>query len=123
MKISFQGKFAKILGMEVLDVPWESCQQNMFFQAGAHFVLRGKNAGNFELLSYFEVTCYGRVSSGWGYYTLLKFVRHLLFTQLQIPRVMLGRMVGTVSKHERIPKWMCVSEEVYQGLVVSFTID
>ena len=80
-------------------------------KAGVHFVLRGKNAGNFELLTYFEVTCYGRVSSGWGYYTLLKFVRHLLFTQLQIPRVMLGRMVGIVSKHERIPKWMCVSEK------------
>ena len=36
---------------------------------------------------------------------------------------MLGRMVGIVLKHERIPKWMCVSEKVNQGLVVSFTID
>ena len=46
-----------------------------------------------------------------------------MFTQLQIPRIMLGRMVSIVSKHERIPKWMCVSEKVDQGLVVSFTID
>ena len=36
---------------------------------------------------------------------------------------MLGRMVSIVSKHERIPKWMCVSEKVDQGLVVSFIID
>ena len=84
-----------------------------------HFVLRRKNARTG--LTYFEVACYGRVSSGWGYYTSLKFVRHLLFTQLQIPRVMLGRMVSVVSKHEGIPKWMCVSEKVDQGLVVSFT--
>ena len=52
-----------------------------------------------------------------------KFLRHLLFTQLQIPRVMLSRMVSIVSKHERIPKWMCLSEKVDQGLVVCFTID
>ena len=36
---------------------------------------------------------------------------------------MLERMVSIVSKHERIPKWMCVSKKVDQGLVVSFTID
>ena len=82
----------------------------------------GKNAGNFELLSLISKS-HARVSSGWVYYTLLKLVRHLLFTQLQIPRVMLGRMISIVSKHERIPKWMCVSEKVDQGLVVSFTID
>ena len=36
---------------------------------------------------------------------------------------MLGRMVSIVSKHGRIPKWMCVSEKVDQGLVVSFAFD
>ena len=70
-------------------------------------------------LTYFEVTCSGRVSSGWGHYTLLKFLRHLLFTQLQIPKVMLGRMVSIVSEHERIQEWMYFCEKVDQ----SFTID
>ena len=80
--------------------------------------------GQFRLgLTYFEVTCSGRVSSGWGYCTLLTFLRHLLFTQLQFPRVMQGIMVSIVSKHERIPEWMCFSEKVSQPLVVSFTID
>ena len=57
------------------------------------------------------------------YYTLLKFLRHLLFTELQISRVILARMVSIVSIHERILKWMCVSEKADQRLVVSFTID
>ena len=46
---------------------------------------------------------------GGGYYTLLKFLQHFLFTQLQIPRVMLGRMASMVLKHERIPRNGCVS--------------
>ena len=36
---------------------------------------------------------------------------------------MLVRMVSIVSKHERIPKCICVSEKLDQELVVSFTID
>ena len=54
---------------------------------------------------------------------LLKFLRHLLFTQLQISRVMTGRMVSIVSKHEGIPEWMCFSEKADQALVVSLTTD
>ena len=53
----------------------------------------------------------------------LKFLGHLLFTQLQISRVMQGRMVSIASKHERILEWMCLSEKVDQALVVSSTID
>ena len=58
-----------------------------------------------------------------GVHTLLKFLRHFLFAQLQISRVMVGRMVSIVSKHERIPQWMCFNEKVDQALVVSFTTD
>ena len=37
---------------------------------------------------------------------------------------MVGRMVSIVSKHERIPEWMCfISEKVDQASVVSFTTD
>ena len=32
-------------------------------------------------------------------------------------------MISIVSKHERIPEWMCFSEKVVQVLVVSFTTD
>ena len=32
-------------------------------------------------------------------------------------------MVSIVSKHERIPEWMCFNEKVDQALVVSFTTD
>ena len=60
---------------------------------------------------------------GEGCYTLLKFLRHLLFTQLQISRVLVERMVSIVSKHERIPEWMSFSEKVDQALVVTFTFD
>ena len=51
--------------------------------AGVHFVLRGKNAGNFELV-YLISKSHATVVliPGGGYYTLLKFLRHLLFTQL-----------------------------------------
>ena len=40
------------------------------------------------------------------------------------PAVMVGRMVNTVSKYERVPEWMCTtSEKAGQALVVSFTTD
>ena len=75
----------------------------------------GENRGQFgTALTYFEVTCSGRVSSQLRYHTLL---RHLLFTRLQISRVMVERMISIVSKHERIPEWMCFSEKVDQALV------
>ena len=41
---------------------------------------------------------------GAGYYTLLNFLRHLLFTQLRILRLTLGRFVSITSKHGRIPE-------------------
>ena len=88
-----------------------------------HFVLHGKNGCNFELV-WLILKSYAPVVSvlGAGYYTLLNFLRHLLFTQLRIPRVMLGRFVSIVPKHETIPIWFCFSEKVDQALVVSFTI-
>ena len=46
----------------------------------------------------------------------------MLFTQLQISRVMVGRIISIVSKHERIPEWMCFSEKADQALVVYFII-
>ena len=57
------------------------------------------------------------------HYTFVKLLRHLLFNQLQISRAMVGRMVTVVSKHDRIPEWMCFSEKVDQALVVTFTAD
>ena len=47
----------------------------------------------------------------------------VVFTQLQMSRVMIGRMVSIVSKHERTIEWMRFSEKVDQALVVSFTTD
>ena len=66
---------------------------------------------------------YEFIINNYGRKTLLKFLRHLLFTQLQISRVIAGRMDSIVSKHEKIPEWMCFSEKVDQALVVSFTIN
>ena len=40
-----------------------------------------------------------------------------------VGRVMAGRMVSIVPKHERIPEWMCFNKKVDQALVVSFTTD
>ena len=74
-----------------------------------HFVFRGKNAGNFELVECTKL--------------VLNFLRHLCFTHLRIPVVIFGRTVGIASQNKRMPKWICFIEKVDQELVVSFTTD
>ena len=76
-----------------------------------HFVLCGEKTqviSNWSNLFLSHMLVVVSVMGG-GYYTLLKFLQHFSFTQLQIPRVMPGRMVSMVLKHERIPRNGCVS--------------
>ena len=95
--------------------------QTIALQTGVHFVLRGKTQVISNWSDFFRsrmlrscqfpvrVPCFAQVSTTF------------VVIQLQISRVTVGRMVSIVSKHERIPEWMCFSEKADQALVVYFT--
>ena len=87
--------------------------------AGVHFVLRRRNAGNFELVSLISKSHATVVSVPGGGIILCYICCLLSYNSKSNAR----KNGSIVSKHERIPKWMCVSEKLGQGLVVRFTID